>query len=571
MTSLAYIRAKQALSSEIRHSLETQARTLTQQIEATLFERIKDLQEWRRLDLMQDVKVGDVDKRLSRFLLDIKSAYAGIYDEIFCSAGEHIVASSNAAHIGSRVANPKPWLNLKFDDGDLYLSRPSARDPSPEMILRSKLFDAFSAKPLGHIHAYWNWQEIISLLDRVTLNSQREVILLDKNAGPIAVSSDLRRYISEREINLAQWPMDGDTFGVFNVKDEQFELGDLLVGYAHASGYRGLPDLGWTVMVLTPVDAAFGPVRKLLYALLGLLISSLLIGGFIAIRLSARTAKPLQALTDYTRTVGQDIDTPAQTFTGGKEVTELSLAFNNMIEDIKASRDRLIRVSKLATVGEMAAKLAHEVRTPLGIIRSSAQLLDRQATLDERGHEMMSFMIHECDRINQLVTGLLESARPRQPVWEQHDLNEIVTHVADMLGAKLEQKNITLDLPDKHRPIIVRGDRDQLIQVLLNLLMNALQIIEPGGRIRVSTSTHDASIELRVEDDGPGVPSASREPIFEPLVSERSGGIGLGLSIVREIINMHHGTIKVIDSDLGGACFVVTLPIKHPDTENAAP
>jgi signal transduction histidine kinase len=571
MTALAYHRSRAALSTEIRQSLEIQALTLTQQIEATLFERIKDLQGWRSLDLMQDVKVGDVDKRLSRFLSDIKTAYSGMYREILCVAEGRVVSASNAALIGQPARQAAAWVRLDIADGAVMLARPDALGSTPEMVISSDLEDAFSDHILGQIYAYFNWSEIVDLLDRATTNSGRHALLLDAERRPLAISSGLRERVTEADTTLDDWPVEDAAHGVFEFSDRTFQLADLLVGYAHAAGYRGLPNLGWSVVVLTPVRTALASVRELLLALIVLLVGSVLIAAVLATRLSARTARPIQELTAYARTIGAQMDAPPRLISGSREVEALNLAFNRMIEDLKQSRDRLVRVSKLAAVGEMAAKLAHEVRTPLGIIRSSAELLDRQAGLDPRGHEMLNFMINECDRINQLVTGLLESARPRQPVRELRNINTIIAHVAEMLSEKLRQKDLMLELPAKDAEIIVACDRDQMIQILLNLLMNAIQILAPGGRIRVSSRIVGDEFELEVEDDGPGVPADNREAILEPLVSNRSGGIGLGLSIVREIVNMHFGTLQVADSDLGGACFCVRLPLGAEENPDAAP
>jgi len=563
MTALAYSQSRAALSAEIKQTLETQASTLTQQIEVTLFERIKDLQGWRRLDLMQDLKVGDVDKRLSRFLSDIKSAYAGMYREILCATDGRVVASSNAGLIGAAFEPGEAWLRLDVSGGEIVLERPDPLAANPEMRMLSALSDAFSEQPLGELAATFNWSEIVELLDNATANSGRYALLLDRELRPIAVSSGLRRSLAERSGILRKWPAADFAHGVFDMSAPAMHLDDLLAGTAHTAGYRGMPDLGWSVIVLTPVATAFAAIHELLIALVTLLAGGVLIAAIIATRLSTRTARPIRELTEFTREIGAQIETPARDIRGSREVEELSRAFNRMIEDLKRSRDRLVRVSKLATVGEMAAKLAHEVRTPLGIIRSSAELLDRQSGLQPRSHEMLNYMVSECDRINQLVTGLLESARPRQPVFEPHELNSIIAHVAELMSAKLEDKDLHLELPERGAVIPIQCDRAQMIQILLNLLMNASQILPAGGHIKVSSRIAGDEAELTVEDDGPGIPAGSREEIFEPLVSNRDGGIGLGLSIVREIVTMHSGTLEVRDGSLGGACFCIRLPLSH--------
>jgi signal transduction histidine kinase len=173
---------------------------------------------------------------------------------------------------------------------------------------------------------------------------------------------------------------------------------------------------------------------------------------------------------------------------------------------------------------------------------------------------MMSFMINECDRMNDLVTGLLDSARPREPVLAPEDFHAIAHHVAELLRDRLAAREIRLDLALDADSPTVACDRGQMIQVLINLLVNALQASPAGSRLLVSTSSDGDEFRVTIDDEGPGIAPARREEILEPFVSDRAGGIGLGLSIVREIVVMHRGRLTIDDSPLGGARFTIQLP-----------
>jgi len=175
-------------------------------------------------------------------------------------------------------------------------------------------------------------------------------------------------------------------------------------------------------------------------------------------------------------------------------------------------------------------------------------------------------MINECDRMNQLVTGLLESARPREPEFRVHDVNAIATDVLAMLRERFEQRRLHCETALAAAPE-AECDRNQVVQVLLNLLMNASQAAPAGGHVRVSSRGDAQTVTLVVEDDGPGIPAASREEILEPFVSHRAGGIGLGLSVVREIVHRHGGRLDIGDSPLGGASMAFTLPRRQPGVE----
>jgi two-component system sensor histidine kinase HydH len=231
-----------------------------------------------------------------------------------------------------------------------------------------------------------------------------------------------------------------------------------------------------------------------------------------------------------------------------------------MVEDLRSSRVRLTRANKLATAGEMASKLAHEVRTPLGIIRSSAQVLERSDDLTEQGKELISFMILECDRINGLVSGLLESTKTRKPDLIHRSLNQIVTQTLTVIAPELAEKSIKLTTELAAADPVISCDVDLITQALRNLVINAYHVLPHNGKIRISTKATAVLVDLRVEDDGPGIALDQRDQVMESFVSFRDGGIGLGLPIVREIVELHRGELTIENSELGGACLRIQLP-----------
>ncbi len=231
-----------------------------------------------------------------------------------------------------------------------------------------------------------------------------------------------------------------------------------------------------------------------------------------------------------------------------------------MLEALGRSREHLIRAGKLAVVGEMAAIMAHEVRTPLGILKSSAQLLERRAGLTPADRELTAFIGSETERLNRLVTTLLECASPRPPAFHPQDLHAILAHVVSLISGKAEKRAVALAVEEGVEDPVIPCDREQMIQVILNLLINAIQIVPEGGHIRVATSDSEGMIFVRIDDDGPGVPDADCERVFDPFFTRRDGGVGLGLTIVRQIVESHGGEISVSRGPLGGACFTIRLP-----------
>ena len=173
---------------------------------------------------------------------------------------------------------------------------------------------------------------------------------------------------------------------------------------------------------------------------------------------------------------------------------------------------------------------------------------------------MLGFMVNECDRMNALVTGMLEGARPRPPQPTVRDLNELARECALLLRDRIETRGNLLKTELSPGQAQVRCDHDQILQVLLNLVQNANQVLPRDGLILISTSRQGERWMLAVEDNGPGIPEDLRQEILEPFVSFRPGGIGLGLAIVREILEAHGSQLVLGSSPLGGASFSFSLP-----------
>jgi len=213
----------------------------------------------------------------------------------------------------------------------------------------------------------------------------------------------------------------------------------------------------------------------------------------------------------------------------------------------------------------MAAAMSHEVRTPLGILRSSADLLLREPKLTKDGIEVLGFIISETERLNRLVSTLIDSARPRQPQFVAVDLADLIKKVIGMLRGQSEPKNITLNLA-LSKPLIAEIDHDQITQVIMNIVLNAIQILPIGGQIFIRLYQEQDTAMIEVADDGPGITDSNQAHIFEPFFTQRAGGVGLGLAVVRQIVQAHSGDIRYRNSQFGGAQFTISLPTHRVTT-----
>ena len=230
------------------------------------------------------------------------------------------------------------------------------------------------------------------------------------------------------------------------------------------------------------------------------------------------------------------------------------------VSDIKALTDQLIRADRLAAMGELTAGVAHEVRNPLGVIRASVQLLEDAQCDASRIHEAAEVIKQEIDRLDKVIKALLDFGRPSKPTLVRADLNELLqdvvlftTRFARQSDVHIEQ-NLAEDLP------LVHGDPDQLKQVFLNLVTNAVQAMEAkGGTITLTTRASGEYVQVSVADTGPGISPVDAPKVFDPFFTKRAEGTGLGLTIVHRIIDEHEGRIE-LESSPDGTVFNVTLP-----------
>lgn len=222
-------------------------------------------------------------------------------------------------------------------------------------------------------------------------------------------------------------------------------------------------------------------------------------------------------------------------------------------------RERAARRERLASLGELAATVAHEVRNPLGAIKGYAQLVEEGAGA-EAARRAAQTIHEECARLERTVSEVLGYARDAQPRLEPVELRAFLDAELGRLAAEAAAREVRLVRDYGDEAVAVRADRDQLARALDNLVRNALAVSPPAGRVVVGLRPERRQVELFVADEGPGVAPEDRERVFEPFFSRRPGGTGLGLALVRRIAEAHGGSVRVADRPAGGAEFMLRLP-----------
>lgn len=306
-----------------------------------------------------------------------------------------------------------------------------------------------------------------------------------------------------------------------------------------------------------------------------ILLSVAAIGmGLLATWWSARALRPVRTLIDFVSRVAKGDYGAQMGLKGENEIALLAREFDAMAQSLRArevelkeKQAELLRAERMAAVGRVSAQIAHEVRNPLSSIALNVEMLDEQLSnarfpkSDDQveAKRLLTAVTKEVDRLTEVTEAHLRLARVPPPTLETESLNELVEAALAFVREELDRASITVVRKLAPGPTVVKADEAQLRQVLLNLFRNAREAMPKGGQLTVETVEAEGRLQLRVKDTGAGIPESVRASLFEPFFSTKERGTGLGLSLSRQILEAHHGTI-VAEQTASGASFLITLP-----------
>jgi len=330
--------------------------------------------------------------------------------------------------------------------------------------------------------------------------------------------------------------------------------------HAHSPNQRLLGVLDVNVS-LTEVDKEIAFSRKVILAsaLLAILAVSLMIWW-----LNHRLVEvPVKALVEGTRRVGEGDFSGTIQVKERHELGDLARAFNEMIHHIADTQRQLAQADKLASVGRLAAGIAHEINNPLTGVLSYASLLRKRLEGNTEVCEDLDVIVRETVRCRGIIRGLLDFARPAAPARKPMDLDEVVRRAVSVVVTQLSLHHVDLHLDLASDLPAVLADANQIQQVVVNLLLNAADAIgTEGGNIRATTRRGpSASIELLIEDSGCGIPPEDLPRIFEPFFTTKGNhGTGLGLAVSWGIVEAHGGSLEAQSQPGQGSQFTLRLP-----------
>ena len=225
--------------------------------------------------------------------------------------------------------------------------------------------------------------------------------------------------------------------------------------------------------------------------------------------------------------------------------------------------ERLNRAEHLSTLGEMVAGISHEIRNPLGIIKSSSELLKKKMAQFDPSSSIPDIIIEESVRLNNIITDFLNFAKPKSPNLSACYIEDILEKNITFLTSQIKQEGYTIEKHyDENLPEIV-ADTDMLYQAFLNILINAMQAMPGGGVIHVNIHSANHSVTIVIEDEGEGIAEDLIEKIWDPFFTTKAKGTVLGLGIVKNIIESHEGSISIINKPDTGSRVTISLPVNQ--------
>jgi two-component system sensor histidine kinase HydH len=240
--------------------------------------------------------------------------------------------------------------------------------------------------------------------------------------------------------------------------------------------------------------------------------------------------------------------------------------------NIKQLEEQLRRSERLAALGRLAAGIAHEIRNPLSSIKGFATILANRFKDEDRNGKIAEVMVQEVERLNRVVTELLDFARPTELAKQPHDAEELIRHSLRLIESDALRQNVKIEWAIHPDGLELEVDPDRFAQVLLNLYLNSLQAMEDGGTLRIEVSRQSDQAVLKVADSGKGIDPENLAHVFDPYFTTKPRGVGLGLANVHKLVEAHGGDIEVESTPGRGTCFTIRLPssIEHSARPPAA-
>ena len=436
--------------------------------------------------------------------------------------------------------------------------------------------DSFPATPSG--------ADLQTLVAKNEMAGKGIAFIVDRN-GILIAHPDRPRALQKENIN-ANEAVTRIRAGKSGIGEFRDELGDQMVGaYVPVNKYN----LG--VVVQEPISSAYFEMRRLESNSLLFVIAGIVLTALTGIFFARSIEKPIKALTLGTEAVSRGELGYTILVESSDEIGKLANAFNKMTKDLRDSQEKLILSEKLASLGTMAAGMAHEIKNPLVSLRTFTQLLEQKWDDKEFREKFSTIIPHEIERINRIAESLLKFGRPMKPELTKVDINSLLEEVLLLFESECKKYNVSVTKKLAELPEI-SGDPGQLSQTFVNIVKNAIESMqEKGGELIVKTDIGEVIklgkiqdrkgvikgdevvwgeqeellkpipvVFIEITDTGEGIAEENLKSLFDPFFTTKMTGTGMGLPITLRIIEEHKGSVKVRSKQGKGTTFIITLP-----------
>ena len=321
----------------------------------------------------------------------------------------------------------------------------------------------------------------------------------------------------------------------------------------------GRPDAIVAVVLETNETAA--AIRAVSRIVVAAALVSLLVLILVSQLVARRVTAPIAALVRFSQEVADG--STARAVAGDDDVGRLGRAFNQMLDRLDESKIAKVRNEKLALAGLFAARVAHDIRNPLASMKINTQMLEAEVKRDPKHAALVNATLHDIIQVESVIRDLIELARPGELRLVPADINAVIRVVVRQLDARLTHRRVvtTLILPDRLPQVML--DPERFSQVLTNVFVNAIEAMPNGGTLTVSTRPQGSELVIEVDDDGIGVDPGMVARVFDPFVSSKPEGVGLGLVNAKAVVEGHGGRIELTPRQPRGTRAKIILPVSN--------
>jgi signal transduction histidine kinase len=422
-------------------------------------------------------------------------------------------------------------------------------------------------QPAGWLVGEFSLEEMWRMVDGVRIGQRGFALVVAPDGALIAHGDPDKKTLVAQAANLSRHPLVGASGGKPRREWQEY---DDEGGTEQLAVAAQIPMLGWTVVVEQPTSDAYGSAIALQRQLTVAILLALLVMVLLGLLLGRQFISPIFTLQRGTQAIASGDLTTRVDITTGDEFSELGTAFNQMADRLAELQEDVKRQERQAMFGRIAAGLVHDLSHPIQNIGNSTRLLLRD-DLDQESRESFQRMIErELSTLKRFMDDLRNVVKPKPIERFAMDVNDSVVEIVESMRSEGDRHGVAIETQYAEGPLIIEADRFALGRVYRNLITNAIQATEAGGRVSMTTSRAGDQVEVRVSDTGSGIAPDRLSRIFDDFVTTKRRGLGLGLAISKRIVEQLDGTIQV-ESEVGrGTSFTLRFPARDDRSAQAA-